>query len=483
MRRLVGLIGLVALLTGLFGLERARVGIEITQTDVSGTPITRYHTAPGPAVVIAHGFAGSMQIMEAYALTLARAGYQVVSFDFEGHGRNPQPMRGDVNLLEGTTRFLMDETLEVIAFAKTLPGADGRVAVLGHSMATDVLARVAIEAQIDTVVGVSMYSKAVSAEAPARLLMVSGQWEGMLRDFGVRAVNQVAPGGEGDTVRAGNIERRAAVAPGVEHVGVLWSTTALQEARDWIDQGFGRSSTTPVAATGGWIILMLVGLVALTWPLTKLLPPGVAPRPVPPTVFWTAVVIPAIATPLILALFDIRFLPVLVADYLAVHLGLYGLLCLAILRAGGVRLQLTGGLALAALLFWGLLALGGLLDRYIAAYWPIPARLPIIAAIALGAILALVSETVLTQAGSASFLRKAATRLSLLGSLAIAVALDFDGLFFLILILPLILLFYASFGVVGGWIGRRTGATLGVGAGLGICLGWSLGVSFPMFAG
>ncbi|WP_300971742.1 alpha/beta fold hydrolase [Thiocapsa sp.] len=44
-----------------------------------------------PVVVIAHGFAGSRQMMQAYAVTLARNGYLAVTFDFPGHGRNSTP--------------------------------------------------------------------------------------------------------------------------------------------------------------------------------------------------------------------------------------------------------------------------------------------------------------------------------------------------------------------------------------------------------
>ncbi|MCU0909374.1 MAG: alpha/beta hydrolase [Rhodobacteraceae bacterium] len=72
-------------------LERDRAGLEISRFDVFDTPVT-FYTLPGsdgPAVVVTHGFAGSRQIMEAWSLTLARAGYRVLAFDFMGHGRNP----------------------------------------------------------------------------------------------------------------------------------------------------------------------------------------------------------------------------------------------------------------------------------------------------------------------------------------------------------------------------------------------------------
>jgi hypothetical protein len=348
-------------------------------------------------------------------------------------------------------------------------------------MATDVIARVAVDKNIPTVVGISMFSQAVTATQPQRLLMISGQAEGHLREAALDAMALVGPGGEGDTVTAGDVVRRAVVAPGVEHVGVLYSQTGKREAVAWIDAAFGRESSVQVAATGGWILLALAGIVLLGRPLAQKLPQGQAPAPVPKGVFWTAAIVPAIVTPLVLAPFDLRFLPVLVADYLAVHAALYGTLALIILWVGGVRISGARLWPFAILLLWGIVLFGGFLDRYVASFFPTGPRISIIAAVSTGTILALIAEAALTQAGHASFWRKTVARLSFLGSLGIATALDFEGLFFLLLILPLIGLFYASFGVMGGWVGRRSGAVLATGAGLGLCLGWALGVSFPMF--
>jgi len=61
------------------------------------------------------------------------------------------------------------------------------------------------------------------------------------------------------------------------------------------------------------------------------------------------------------------------------------------------------------------------------------------------------------------------------------VALDLSGLFFVIIILPVIVLFFALFGTMAGWVGRRTGLPAAAGMGLGLVLAWALGVTFPMF--
>ena len=72
-------------------------------------------------------------------------------------------------------------------------------------------------------------------------------------------------------------------------------------------------------------------------------------------------------------------------------------------------------------------------------------------------------------------------RLAFLGSLGLAVALDFEGLFFLLIIAPVIVLFYVVFGLMGRWVAQRSGP-VAAGLGLGLVLAWALGVSFPLFA-
>jgi fermentation-respiration switch protein FrsA (DUF1100 family) len=134
-RLLAALAGLLLCFFGIWHLESGPAGLSITPLQAGSTPATVYQRADGakaPAVIIAHGFAGSRQLMEAYALTLAQAGYVAVSFDFEGHGRNPTPMSGDVTRVDGTTQLLKREIGRVVEAALALPGVDGRVALLGH---------------------------------------------------------------------------------------------------------------------------------------------------------------------------------------------------------------------------------------------------------------------------------------------------------------------------------------------------------------
>jgi hypothetical protein len=66
--------------------------------------------------------------------------------------------------------------------------------------------------------------------------------------------------------------------------------------------------------------------------------------------------------------------------------------------------------------------------------------------------------------------------------LGFAVLLDFERLFFLLIIIPVVILFFVVFGTMGGWVARRTMSPVAAGLALGLILAWSLGVSFPMFS-
>ncbi len=498
-RLLVAAAALAAIALAVLRLEAAGAGIARAPLAVAGgTPATVFRlpgAGPAPVVVIAHGFAGSRQLMLPFALTLARAGYIAVTFDLEGHGRNPVPMSGDVTRIDGTTRLLMAEVGRVADAALALPGADGRLALLGHSMASDIVVRQALaDPRVGAVVAVSMFSEAVTAEAPRNLLVIAGQWEAFLAGEALRALRLADPAaGPGATVGdpAAGTGRRAVIAPAVEHVGVLYSATALAEARAWLDAAFGRAPAQgPVAAIGGWVALLMAAVVALAWPLAALargLRPAAAPPRLPRGRFLAAALLPAAAVPLGLGLFDTRFLPVLVADYLALHLLAYGAAALTLAglwgglrRPRGLAATLLLGLAVAA---FGIGLWGGALHRYAVNFLPGPERAAVILAIAAGAVPFMLADAVLTEGGRAPLWRALAARGAFLASLGLAVALDFERLFFLLIILPLVLLFFLLFGTMGGWIGRASGRPAAAGLGLGLVLAWALGVTFPMFAG
>jgi hypothetical protein len=74
------------------------------------------------------------------------------------------------------------------------------------------------------------------------------------------------------------------------------------------------------------------------------------------------------------------------------------------------------------------------------------------------------------------------TKLLFLISLAIAVALNFKKLFFLILIIPVILIFFIIYGFFRGSVNRRTGNPLIGRAANALAFAWAIAVTFPLLS-
>lgn len=487
MRQLIFLlVGLALVTAALWQLEQARSGVASQNIDIGDTPATLYRnpeSAPSPVVVVSHGFAGSRQLMQAFSFHLARAGYRVLAFDALGHGRNPVPMSGDVTAIDGTTALLVAETRRVIAAARGLDGATGEVAVLGHSMASDIVIRAALaEPGVDNVIAISMFSEAVTADAPRRLLVISGEWESRLREVALAALQQVDPGAkEGQTAREGEVQRRASVSPNVEHVGVLFSAHSLRESLSWLNTGFQRASAPGTHPTGGWILALLLGIVLTFRPLAASLPPRAPPKPPPTKRLLLAIGVPMVLTPAIGVLLYRPFLPVLVADYLLLHFALFAAMQLAILGRWPLRRDGISWAGLALLLTWGLLFIGLALDRYAASFMPTGQRLLVIAALALATVPFMLADSLVSGAGAGRWWQRLTARAALLVSLAIAALLRPDDLGFVLLVFPVMLLFFLVHGTLGRALAQRTGIAAS-GVGLGLILAWALGVSFPFFA-
>ena len=443
---------------------------------VGNTPVTVWRRDdPIATVVVAHGFAGSRQLMNALSWTLVRNGYDVVAFDFEGHGANPVPMQGDVNEIEGVTRRLVNETVAVMNYAGDRP------ALLGHSMATDVIIRAAEVQPPGPIVALSAFSGAVTAEHPRNMLLVAGEWEGRLIEFGREAIGLLDTNAtEGELLSVVGVERMALIAPRVEHVGILYTPYTLRETVAWFDRAYAvERDDIRASAIGPWILLLLGSLMALWWPLSRSIPrQGItAPVSSAPVLLSAGV---ALTAPFAVFWIELSALPVLVADYLAVHLGFTGILQLTVLRYFGVpfgRLQILPALLLLA---WGIGVFGLAIHSYAANFLPNPERAVILFALALGAVPFMIADAVATQGGRGPLWHRLLLRSAFFASLGLAVWLDFERLFFLILIAPIILLFFLIFGLMGRWTADRAGA-LAPGFALGLILAWSLGVTFPLF--
>jgi len=516
-RYVVAVLAVVAIATGLFQMRSATDGLRITRTNVGETPVTVFQpeaAAKAPVVVIAHGFAGSQQLMQPFAETFARNGYIAVTFDFLGHGRNPAPMRGDITEGMAITSALLGELGMIGTYARTLPESDGRLAVLGHSMASDIVVRYAMaDPDVQATVAVSVFSPVVTATSPRNLLVIVGALEpSMLTDEGLRIVNLTAGGnavaGETYGSLAEGTARRLVLARGVEHIGVLYSRDSMEQSLRWMNANFGRQQADFLDRRGRWLGLIFLGLIALAWPLSALLPVA-SDTQVGANLAWkpllVAAVAPALLTPLILWKMPTDFLPILLGDYLALHFLLYGALTTAAylyvarharaphpspagseagkwLARPGRSMTLSKPIAIAAIAVaaYDIIGFGIPIDAYVFSFLPIPPRIPLIAAIACGTLPYFMADEWLTRGAQPRRGAYALTKFCFLVSLAIAVALNPMKLFFLAIIVPAILLLFLAFGLISYWSYRATKHPLPGALANAAMFAWGIAVTFPM---
>jgi dienelactone hydrolase len=522
---LAALLAVAAISLALWRLFDAESGLDIAHLVVDGVPVTVFtprdsqpvtdafstldpdldpNSAPAsaPVIVIGHGFAGSRQLMHPFALTLASNGYVSVVFDFPGHGRNRNRLAGELGEPE-RTGALLDSFAGVMAFARALPQGDGRVATLGHSMAGDIMVHYAErDPSVDAGVAVSPYlSRALGAELPRNLLFIYGDLEPeMIMQQGRAALAVVAGLPAADIapdVTYGSMTdgtaRRMVVAPGVEHIGVLYSRVSQQAALDWLNAVYGRQSSGVIDARGPWLAAFYLGVMLLAWPLARLLP-VVTAQPVGANLRWRRLlplaVAPALLTPLILWPLPSDFLPIVIGDYIALHFGLYGLLTLIGLWLVGERPAslwhrvAPGAFALAVLAVFVFETLAVTLptDRFVASFLPATDRWPTALALLAGTLIWAIADEWLTRGAAAPRGAYALTKSLFVLSLMLAVVLNLNELFFLVIIIPAILALFVIYGLFSGWIYRRTKHPAVAALTNALVFASAIAVSFPMLA-
>ncbi len=304
---LLGALALVLTVPAVLGISRVDAGLTRTAAEVGTVPVTVLTGDPGqrrPVVVVAHGFAGSAQLMDDLGVSIATAGYAVVLLDFSGHGRNPSPLPVDGR--EVGTDVLDRELGEVVAWSRGQPWADPqRLGLLGHSMGAGAVVRYAVAdargpRELTATVAVSLPSDSAvpsgEAAVPRDLLLVVGGNElPQFTDAAVGALRAAYPEGQPGPGYGSPVDgtaRAAQVVPRADHVSILFSSDTAQLAVDWLDETVGAPSSGHTVGAGrvGWLLLLTLGAAVGFVPLARLAF-GPVREPSPAPAWWVVALV------------------------------------------------------------------------------------------------------------------------------------------------------------------------------------------------
>ncbi|WP_199312782.1 alpha/beta fold hydrolase [Microcoleus sp. FACHB-672] len=231
------LVSLVLIVLSWWGIAAARNGLIVRSLEREGVPLL--YMAPqeaqkAPAVLVAHGYAGSKQLMLGYAHVLAHSGYAVMLWDFGGHAANPASLeRGSLQRdLDIATAALVEQ-----------PEVDpARLALLGHSMGSGAVmsAGIANVNRFAATIAVSPTGANVTPAAPRNLQLQAGSGEGRFVENAQRMLRDA--GGENPNFAQGRA-RSLQIIPNVEHITILFSNASHQAAKTWLNATFNLQNT------------------------------------------------------------------------------------------------------------------------------------------------------------------------------------------------------------------------------------------------
>ena len=132
---------------------------------------------------------------------------------------------------------------------------------------------------------------------------------------------------------------------------------------------------------------------------------------------------------------------------------------------------------------YGFVALAAPINAHVTSFVPGPERWAIVAALLVGALSYFLADEWLTRGAMPARLGYPATKLAFLVSIGGAAALDFERLFFLILIVPIVGLFFIIHGLFSGWAYVQVNYQFVAAIANSIAFVWAIVVTFPLVAG
>jgi len=257
------ILGILLVAISIWQITASQKGLDVINLPTTNPPVTIIapaDVAPAsrPTILIAHGFAGSSVLMRGFALALAHAGYTTISWDFEGHGANPNPF----SLSSGSDDLIQNAEVALAESEATGLIDTQRIAILGHSMGSGVaLSYGIVHPDTYATIAISPVSQSVSFTLPHDLLLMAGSLE---PQFVTNAKGLLTmAGGQSDDLAAGTA-RKLVIVPNVEHISILFSPTAHATSRSWLDGTFGPQSGSS-NYTDHRILWFLVGIIGFVF--------------------------------------------------------------------------------------------------------------------------------------------------------------------------------------------------------------------------
>ncbi len=266
MRKFLLLVLMLAVVVGTqFMIGQQQADVVLTHEQLAGNPVDRYAAVGSPqgTVLVAHGFAGSKELMQYWGFALARQGFDTYLFDQPGHGEQVQPLpewRSLANNPLGRNLQAMIAELTATGRAEA-----GRIALVGHSMGGAAVVAAAMEqnpAIVATVAISAAYSDPLPPDLPVNLLSLVAE-----RDpASIRAAAAA--------LEPQSATRKTVDFPGKNHLTIIYDPQAFDQAIGWIHQAMG-TRPVPIApvAPWGWILAALAGGLGTVLSVAALLAP------------------------------------------------------------------------------------------------------------------------------------------------------------------------------------------------------------------
>jgi dienelactone hydrolase len=430
-----------------------------------------------PGVLIAHGFAGSKQLMLGYAYVLAHEGYAVMLWDFQGHGANAAPLE----------RQQLQQDLDIAYTALVeQPQVDpARLALLGHSMGSGVVISASVHEpkRFVATVAISPTNAKVTPQAPHNLQLQAGSWEGR---FVSNAVQLLMKAGGASQNLAGGQGRELVVVPNAEHISILFRDTSHQAALKWLDATFGISHTSSyVDRRMVWYGLQLLAWLLVLSAVAPILAASTTTSKTRESRFrsWGGLFLAPLAAGgglvLVSRVVELRSLGgVMVGGAVGIWFLVAGLVWLSILAHLPRPTLRTAGLGVALfILLW--IAFGSMAQVVWLQWWLIPARLKLWPLLSLACFPWFLASGV-AQQNVGVFSRVGwwlGQSTAIVGGLFLTLSL-LPQLGFIFLLLPLFPLFVAIFSLAAAQLNGVWSYALGS----TLFFGWVIAAAFPLIA-